>query len=240
MKKLVVYLPLTWPQISTKVFTSFVDLVHGQAQNGLKTKHEIDLSVLIHDKFPLDRNRNSAVELMLSTQYNADYIFFHDADNVIPKGGVEKLLSHISDEFPIVSGIYFRKAPPHLCVAGHYSAWNPNLEMRRESLKEQGFIAPDGSQCLFYKPLLDFTTVQPIDVSGMGCLLVKADVFRKLEMPYFAYVNPYTNGGDFFIDHASEEMLFWAQCKKKGIKALVDPTVRCGHVAEVVIGANQQ
>lgn len=237
---LIIYMPLTWPQISSKVFTSFVDLVHSESQNGLKSKYGLDMKVLIHDKFPLDRNRNSAVELALSNKYQADYIFFFDADNVIPPHTVERLMDHISDEFPIVTGLYWRKTPPHTCVAGHYSPWSKDMEMRRLSLESQEFIAPDGSQCLYYQPLQDYTTVQPIDVAGMGCVLVKADVFKKLEMPYFKYVNPYTNGGDYTTIHSSEEMWFWAQCKKKGIKALVDPSIRCGHVVDRVIGCVEQ
>lgn len=229
MKNLLIYLPLSWPHISSKTFRSFIEMSRVEIPG-------IKVDVLIHDKFPLDRNRNSAVDLALSSTYNADYIFFADADQIWPVDAIPRLLARITDDFPIVTGLYWRKTPPHSCVAGHYSPWTKDMEEKRASLTSQGFIGPDGQQCLFYKPLQDFTTVQPLDVSGMGCVLVKADIFKKLEHPYFAYVNPYTNGGDWTINHCSEEMVFWAQCKKKGIKALVDPSVRCGHVVERVIG----
>lgn len=231
---LLVYLPLTWPSISSKVFTSFLDMVGPAAQPDLQ-EMGVNLSVLINDSFPLCRNRNQAVELAMSSKYEADAILFADADQVWPKDTIRRLLEHLTDETPVVSGIYFRKTPPHTCVAGHYSGWDRH-ETKRASLEANGFVTPAGEQCLFYKPLKDFDTIQPIDVSGMGCLLVKTDVFKRLDLPYFQYVNCFTTHGDYTIDHCSEEMVFWAQLKKNGIKALVVPSVRCGHVLEKVVG----
>lgn len=237
MKSLVIYMPMSWPQISTKCFKSFVNLISPESIDELRTKYDVEPKLLIHDIFPLDRNRNDAVELALSNKYEADYIFFADGDQVFPKRTIQRLLDKISDEFPVVTGIYFRKVAPYTCVAGKYSPLTNGLESKRQSLTEQGFVLPDGGQCLFYKPLQDFTVTQPVDVSGMGCVLVKAEIFKKLKQPYFGYVNCYNNGGDYTIDHCSEEMIFWAALKKAGIKVLCDPSIRAGHVAERVIGA---
>lgn len=227
--KILVYMPLSWPNIPSKTFKSFLDMTRYPIEG-------VKLDVLVSDTYPLCRNRNEAVELATSSKYDADAIFFADADHVFPETAVKDLLDHLSDDFPVVTGIYWRKGPPNTCVAGFYSPWTKDMEMKRASLEKNGFLAPDGSQCLFYRPLKDFDTIQPIDVCGMGCVLVRTDVIKKLELPYFGYVNAYTTGGDYTINHCSEEMIFWAQLKKKGIKALVVPSVRCGHITEKVIG----
>lgn len=232
--KLLVYMPMTHERISAKTFKSFTEMTN----NGIPPEFEVN--ILIHDLFPLDRNRNDAVTQALSSKYDADYIFFADGDQVFPHDAIPKLLAHCTDEFPVVSGVYWRKAPPHTCVQGHYSPWTKDLENRRPTIEKLGFIDKDGNQCMFYRSLMDYTTVQPIDVAGMGCLLVRTDVFKKLDLPYFAYFNPYSLGGDYTIQHLSEEMLFFCKLRKAGIKTLVVPEVRCGHVTEKVIGCPEQ
>ena len=195
---------------------------------------------MINDKFPLDRNRNDAVTTALSNQYLADIILFLDADMVFPKRVIPDLLANLSDEYPSVSGLYFRKGPPHTAIQGKYVPWNKDLEMRKPTLEGMGFVDSDGNQCAFYKPMTDFTTVQPIDVAGCGVLMVKADVFKKLDLPYFGYFNPFSLGGDFSIQHLSEEMLMFAKFKKAGVKTLFVPSVRCGHISQRVIGCLEE
>lgn len=238
MKTILVYMPLSWPTISAKVFKSFVEMTGPDVQQEL-AKQDIQLKILISNTFPLCRNRNQAVEKAMKNDVNADYIFFADGDQIWPKTAISDLLAHIDDKFPVVSGLYWKKTPPYSCVAGNYSGWDKN-EPRRGFLENNGFVAPDGSPCLFYVPLRDFDTIQSIDVSGMGCLLVKTEVFKQLDLPYFSYVNCYSTGGDYSVDHCSEEMVFWAQLKKKNIKTLVVPSVRCGHVTEKVIGCPEE
>jgi hypothetical protein len=237
-KTILVYMPYTWPTISAKVFQSFVEMTGPDIQEEL-AKQNVKLKILISNTFPLCRNRNQAVEKAMKNDVNSDYIFFADGDQIWPKTTILELLAHVDDQFPVVTGLYWKKTPPHQCVAGFYSGWDKN-EPRRAFLEANGFVTPEGQPCLFYTPLKDFDTVQPIEVSGMGCLLVKTDIFKKLSLPYFDYVNCYSTGGDYSIDHCSEEMVFWAQLKKQGIKALVVPSVRCGHVLEKVIGCPEQ
>jgi hypothetical protein len=238
MKKLLVYMPLTWPALPTKVFKSFLDMTGPDVQDALREKG-IKLEYLISGTFPICRNRNEAIQLALSNKYNADYIFFADGDQIWPKNTLLELLGHISGLYPVVSGLYWRKGGNHACVQGHYSSWDKHENIRK-TIEGMGFVDQEGNQCLFYKPLQDFDTMQAIDVSGMGCLLVDAEVFRKVELPWFNYYNPYVLNGDFSINHASEEMLFFCKLRKANIKTLVVPSVRCGHLAERVIGCPEQ
>lgn len=235
---LVVYMPLSWQSLPSKVFRSFLDMTGPDVQAEL-AERGITLKYLISDTFPLCRNRNQAVEKAVSSAFEADLMFFADADQIWPKNTLSTLLNYVSDEYPVVSGVYWRKASPHTCVQGHFSSWEKHKNIRK-TIENMGFVDKDGNQCLFYKPLQDFDTIQPIDVSGMGCLLVRTDVFKKLEIPYFKYWNPYVLEGDFSINHASEEMNFFCKLRKAGIKTLVVPSVRCGHVVEKVIGSPEQ
>lgn len=239
MKNLLIYLPYTWPTISTRVFKSFLDLTSFDAQKQLIDNYDIKTSIFISNTFPLDRSRNEAVDLAVSSKYSADYIFFADGDNIWPSNTLQTLLNSVSDEFPVVSGLYFRKSPPYVAVPGHYSTWEKH-ELKRKTIEEMGFVDQAGNQCLYYKPVQDFDTVQPIDVAGMGCVLVRTDVFQKIDLPYFGYFNSYSLGGDFAITHSSEEMLFYCKLRKAGIKTLLVPTVRCGHEVLKVVGCPEE
>lgn len=231
-KTLLVYVPMTYPTVSTRFLESFMDLLDVSIP-GVKIIRKISKT------FPLDRSRNEMADLATSNKYKADWILFVDGDNILPKDTIPRLLAHCSDEFPVVSGLYFRKVSPYVAVPGHYSDWKSHENIRK-TIEGMGFVDKEGNQCLFYKPIKDFTTVQPVDVSGMGCLLVRTDVFKKLDLPYFAYFNPYSLGGDFSIHHSSEEMLFFCKLRKAGIKTLLDPTIRCGHEVFKVIGCPEE
>lgn len=236
MKKLLVYMPQTWPTMSTRVFKSFLKMTGPAVQRRLLEKHEVELlEPMISGTFPIDRNRNQAVDKALSNTYEADYIFFADGDQIWPENTLSLLLDAISDEFPVVSGLYWRKAPPYKCVQGNYSTWEKH-ELQRRAITEMGFVDAAGNQCLFYRPLEDFDTQRPIDVSGMGCLLAKTEIFKKIDLPYFAYFNSYSLGGDFTFEHVSEEILFFCKLRKAGIKTLLVPAVKCGHEVLKVIG----
>lgn len=234
-KILVVYVPCTWSTVSRRFFQSFVEMTGPDIQEEMDKKWNVKMVTMVHDKFPLDLNRNSAVD-RADREFKADYIQFLDADQVFPKDTIPRLFQHITDETPVVTGLYWRKGGTMRCVQGKYSPWSDSLEKKRGSIAEQGFLSSDGSQCLYYKPMTSYDVVEPIDVSGMGCLLVRTDVFKALDLPYFKYVNGYSTGGDFTFEGCSEEMWFFAQLKKKGIKMMCDPSIRCGHLKEVVVG----
>ena len=229
MKKILIYLPYTWPTISTRFFKSFLEL----------TRYPIpdtQVDVCISNTFPLDRNRNEMCDRVANaTKYQADYLLMVDGDNILPPDALERLLEHCSDEYPVVSGLYFRKTPPYKAVPGHYGEWEKH-ETMRGTIESMGFVDKNGEQCLMYQPVKDFDTIQQIDVAGCGCLLVRTDVFAKLEQPFFRYHNPYTLGGDFSLDHTSEEMEFFCKLRKAEIKTLLVPTVRAGHEVLRVIG----
>lgn len=239
-KVMVVYTPVTWDMIPSKFFKSFVSMTSDSIKNELFDKYNIKLTTFISDRFGISENRNESFDLMLNYA-QADFIMSVDADQVFPKRTIPDLMEHISDEFPITSGIYFRKSFPHKCVQGIYTkGWTKERELRKKSFEDFGFVDKNGNQTLFYKSLLDFTTIQQIDVAGMGVLLLKTDILKKIKQPYFKYINPYVANLDFGFEFSSEEMSFFSKLHCSGIKTLCVPSVRCGHLVMREIGCNEQ
>lgn len=225
-KRIVIYMPVFGPiSIHPKVFKSFVEMA-------MEPIEGYEVIPYIHTAGPsLDFNRNDAVARILDL--NPDFIFFVDSDMVFPKFAIKYLLESIGDA-GACTGLYWRKAPPHRCVIGRYTGWDSHNSHYRRSLESLGFVDAKGQQCLFYKAIDELKELSPIDVFGMGVVLIKADVFRQLDQPYFKYFNGYQNG-DHSLGTISEEMAFCAALHKKGIKVLADPRVKCGHITEKIV-----
>lgn len=238
MKKLVIYLPLTgWNSISSRFFKSFLDMTGPDIQEQMKKDYDIEMVNMVHSAWPVDYNRNSAIDKAVH-QLKSDYLLFLDLDQVFMKDTIPRLMAHISDETPCATGIYFRKHGDNRCVFGFYDPMSEALELKRKSMEAQGFMSEDGkNQYLHYHALRTFDVVQPIDCGGLGILLARTDVFSKIEQPYCKYFDEWGTG-DHTFQNISEEMLMWAKFKKAGIKVMCDPAVRAGHIREVVVGCN--
>jgi len=157
-------------------------------------------------RYPIDANRNEHVRGVLE-QMQPDYIMFLDGDMTHPPDTVLRLLAQQKD---IVSGLYFYGGRPFLPVA----------LVKRETDTQ------------YYDPvqLYDDTPFM-VDAIGMGCALIKADVFRTLDYPWFAY----TEDNERQIRSRSEDMQFCESARSAGYEIWVDPTVVCGHIKTITI-----
>lgn len=227
--KIAFCIPLSWSSIPRETFKSVL---------AIKAPADSTFEPIIETCVPLDLNRNRLVEEAIGRR--SDYIFFADMDMTFPPDCVLKLLENCTDSTPIVSGVYYRKKEPHYPVCGRYVEWSKELEPYKFSLKNKGFMYFNETQYLFYRPVDAITAKEPmqIDVSGIGCLLIKTSVFNKLNQPYFKYVNGYMDG-DHTLGRISEEMMFWANVKRAGIKVLCDPRVQCRHLVEDWVGQSE-
>ena len=61
---------------------------------------------------------------------------------------------------------------------------------------------------------------------GMGCAMIKTDVFRKASYPWYDWVNY----GDANRGMLSEDLYFCSLCRASGIKIHADVRVGCGHL----------
>jgi predicted peroxiredoxin len=144
------------------------------------------------DKKPLDAARNFLAEKLPD---DADYLLFLDSDTLPPSDAIEKLLAH---DKPIVGGLYFMRMPPF---------WP--LMMKRD--------AATG----LYAAIKDWpeNSLVEVDSTGLGCLLIKREVFEKIEKPWFKFEPP-----------LSEDFYFCRRARDAGYKIFVDTSVKCEHL----------
>ena len=134
---------------------------------------------------------------------NYDYVLQVDSDTVIPKDALLKLLDPQAD---IVMG----------CC--------PKKNTNRGDYPLCPVTCADLSKCLTINDLQGEKRI-PIKVGGFACALVKVDVLKKMDYPYFKYIE-YPSGAAL-----SEDYYFCLEAIKKGYKIYADPRVKCGHLA---------
>lgn len=145
---------------------------------------------------PTDRCRNLCVESLLRSQHS--HIFFIDSDVVPPVGCLEAMLAV---NRPIVCGIYPLQLEGELCTS----------VARKIAPNEYGFYSEYPS-----KPF-------EADAAGMGCCLIKREVFYRISSPWFQFV-PREDG-----HQTGEDIYFFEKCALEGIRPLVIPQILCSH-----------
>ncbi len=159
--------------------------------------------ISIDTTIPIDLSRNRIVEM--AKKQNCDYIFFIDSDVIIEEGQLERLISHNKD---IVTGIYNMKVPPY-------------YQLPRKHATEGLYTALE----------LDGDQLVEIDGNGMGCALIKMNVFDKIPYPWFEF-KYYEKDGKW--EQTSEDLTFCQKLQSAGIKIYCDPLVQCAHVGTTV------
>ncbi len=146
----------------------------------------------------VDVARNEIVQTALDL--NADYILFLSDDVLPPRQVFMQLWSHHAD---MVTGVYWTKSNPTLPYL-----WTEKL---------------DG-------PFLNWQVGEyfPIDLAGVDCLLVRTDVFRAIEPPWFSLDWKFGEG-DFRNVMLTEDFYFYTKAKKAGFTLYCDTNVQCGH-----------
>lgn len=134
---------------------------------------------------------------------NYDYILYVDADMVIPENALDLLLQGDAD---VVSGLYPKRSDR--TVANVY---------RESPGSGLPYAQADG-----LPPRI------PISFCGFGCALVKVDLFKRLEYPYFQFCE-FPN-----YDYLSEDFFFCQEALRIGATIEADTRVRCGHILEEV------
>lgn len=145
--------------------------------------------------------RTSAAEVAFADN-RVKYILYIDQDMILPQFGAVALVE-AAEKFnlPIVSGYYsMRHKPFHPLIF-------------RETQKRR-----------FYRPVLvkSENACVPADATGLGCCLIRRDVFETVKKPWFVV------SGTF----ATEDVYFFQKTAKKGIPLMVHTGVQCGHIGQ--------
>jgi hypothetical protein len=230
-KTLIIGQPVAGRDIPKKTYLSMLQIMSPNNMIELLDKHKVVSTVRVLSDFPIDYNRNKFVDD--SIEAGADYLMFMDMDMTFPPDTLNILFDLISDEHPVVAGMYYLKKEPFAPVIGDYTDWTDKLLPHKDFLEKHGFLHPDGRQLLEWRNFNGFDKDKLFyaDVIGAGCFLAKIDVFKKLQKPYFKYIPDPRK--DPTHNKISEDMYFCAQLKKAGIPILVTPQIQCGHIMEM-------
>lgn len=150
----------------------------------------------------------------------ADYVLMVDNDVVLPKETIRYFLDDVKD---VQLGIYAHRGKDNAydgktCVNKVSTGdWTSEIQYTADEIKKL-----KDSGC--------FKKV--IRGGGMGCAFVKTDVFRKIQYPWFDWLNfPGLKRGLL-----SEDLYFCTQCGNVGIPIFTDTRVTCGHVFRHIQG----
>ncbi len=151
----------------------------------------------------IDEARNILVGRVLD-ETPATHLFFVDQDVILP---LDTLATLLADDRDAVSAVYFDKTERHRPVG--WSAIDPC-----ERLED-----------------FDATGVVPVAGFGMGAMLLKTSLLRKMAERF----------GDrewFRSERGGEDLHFCRRARQMDVPILVDGRVQCGHVADEVITVN--
>jgi hypothetical protein len=142
----------------------------------------------------------------------ADYIFWHDDDMVMPFDTISKLLAHQKD---IVGGLYFHRRG------------NIRTSMIYNMDKNGNYNGE-----IFGKDRALPTGIVECDATGTGALLMKCSVFDGLPQPWFYVVDGIT------APEMTEDIWFFDRLKMKHgdqYKIWVDCDVQVVHLTEAAV-----
>lgn len=148
--------------------------------------------------------RNTLIERSL--EVGSEWILFLDDDHAFPPDLLLRLLKHDKD---FVCSLYLRRAQPFAPVA--FSGKN-----------EEGLY---DSIDLTTMPI---TGLQRIHAAGGAGMMVKSEVFRAIEYPWFEHGRVVENGEVKW--NASEDIIFCEKANAAGFDIWLDPEAQLGHM----------
>lgn len=155
----------------------------------------------------LSKARNGAAQEAINR--NATHLLFIDDDMVFLPGVVEKMVEQDKD---IIGALCFGRTEKIKPIAKRLVS-NELIDYSWEEVKK-------------------WTETKEIDATGTGFLLVKTEVFKRMQPPFFAF-RPATEFGlkplPFPDDEISEDTYFMMKAKMAGYQVFIDPTIIIGH-----------
>ena len=174
--------------------------------------HKIEGRTIImrKDEHPVRVARTILVQEAMAGAPNADYYLWIDDDMTFDPYAAMRLIEQAEiHKLDIVGGLCFNRRHPYGPTL--FKHFPPELE-RGKAYGIQYSYPPD--------------TLIEVDATGHGFVLVRADVYKKMENA--SWYLPYG-------DELSEDVGFCARAKDLGIQTWVDTGCKIGHIGKVVI-----
>lgn len=153
------------------------------------------------DGLEVGEARNECVRQAL--KLGCEAILFIDYDVAVPANALVKLLSL---DTPIAAGVYHLKQVPSyplIFVKGWSGAF--------QDYEIGDLIEADGA--------------------GMGCTLIRTEVFKKIKPPWFRTIPGYIDENpSLILGGMTEDIYFCQKAQDAGYKIIVDTEIQCGHV----------
>ena len=151
---------------------------------------------------------------------NTDYVLMVDNDVSLPKDALVNLLDDVKD---VCLGYYAHRDSDNIyrgrtCVC--------KREMDDGTLYYNYPLESEYTARELHELRDSGTYKLQIHGGGMGCALIRADVFRKIAYPWYDWVN-YNDKNRGML---SEDLYFCEKCRKHGIPIYTDTRVGCGHM----------
>jgi len=158
--------------------------------------YETDFKTVTGDQ--IDQIRN----LISDWAKRYDYLFSVDSDIILPKDSLKKMIVADKD---VISGLYIQRIPNTHTLEIYMNGANGSI------INMPYDIVPKDQ--LF-----------EIAGCGMGCCLIKSEVFRKMEYPHFYYKSAILHK-----DTVSEDIYFCKKAKDNGFEVWADSSIKCDH-----------
>ena len=166
-----------------------------------------DFNILTSKTAYLDIMRYQLVTMALS--HDPDYILWLDADQIYPKDTPEILMKHIDSGKMVAGG-----------VTPHRGSGIPLV-----------YDIQDNSECRYSKDVRPESGIHKVDGMGFGGVMMNPEVFKKVGADCFQmYWDKETN------NKIGEDVVFYKQCKEKGIDVWCDTDLLFDHLVVGGIG----
>lgn len=182
---------------------------------------QVDLHI-IHS-YSVSKGRNDLVYYARSLQY--DYIFFIDSDVILPEYALIKLYEA---QKIVINGTYPRKELDSI------TKQNPWTTLYRHD--------PTLMQRINFGPFwlandeLPRDEVIPVDAAGLGCTLIKMELFTEIMadvQDWFVFAQEHNkfDKGPYCL---GEDLFFYRECLRHNVQPYAHGGVRCGHLGKFI------
>lgn len=160
--------------------------------------------------------RNKIARLALDR--GTDFVLMVDNDVVLPADALQNLMDDVKD---VNLGFYAHRGKDNIYTG------NTNICRLYDAHGNKYFHYPLESEYTGEEMRqMRETGKYKVQVhgGGMGCALIRTEMFRKLNYPWYDWVH-YKSG-----KMLGEDLFFCEACKKRGIPIYTDTRVNCGHM----------
>lgn len=160
-----------------------------------------------HDRSPA-KGRNLIIEAAFDN--DCTHILFMDDDMVCKSNALLQLLEHDVD---IVTGLYLSRSYPHQPLIFD--------------------LADESGACLHAYLVDDTPRLIEVVAAGFGFVLIKTDVFRRMEKPWVRL-------GELNQEEWCDDVGFFNRVRKVGIQSYCDTDCRIGHIGTMIIWPDKE